>query len=87
MISINNDSRYYCSTTCYPVQKVKYLGFTIDANLKWKNHIINTIGKIKLLFYKFKTNSNILSPATTRPNYTSYDYKYYNIIKHKYITN
>jgi len=48
------------------VQKVKYLGVTIDANLKWQNHIINTTRKIRLLFYKFKTLSNILSPTTMR---------------------
>jgi len=54
VIAISNDSRCNC-TTIYPVQKVKYLGITIDANLKWQDRIINTTRKIRLSFYKFKT--------------------------------
>jgi len=50
LTAISNDSRCNCPTI-YPVQKVKCLGITIDTNLKWQDHIIDTIRKIRLLFY------------------------------------
>jgi len=63
--AISNGSK--CNyTSISSVQKVKYLGITIDAILKWQNHIINTTRKIRLLFFKFKILSNILSPTTMR---------------------
>jgi len=61
----SDDSKCYC-TSIFSVQKIIYLGIIIDANLKCQSHIINTTGKIRLLFYKFKTLSNILSLNTMR---------------------
>lgn len=41
--------------------KLKCLGITIDANLKWDDHIKNMSSKMRLLFYKFITLRNTLA--------------------------
>lgn len=63
--AISNYSKCNC-TTVYPVKKVKYVCITIDANLKWQDHITNTTRKIRLLYHTFKTLINILSITTIR---------------------
>lgn len=53
-----------------PKHKISW--YYYGCYLKWQNHIIHRAGKIRLLFYKFKTLSNILLPTYHENGYHSY---------------
>lgn len=38
---------------------VKYLGITIDSNIKWNAHVNNLVQKLKYLVHKFRDLKNI----------------------------
>jgi len=59
--AINDGSKCKC-TSISSVQKIKYLDITINANLKWQNHIINTAGKLDYYSINFKPLATCYHP-------------------------
>lgn len=43
------------------ISNSKYLGIYIDCHLKWDQHILQTVGKIRKLFYLFKNLREFLN--------------------------
>lgn len=57
---------------CYKITKTdshKFLGVQIDTNLKWENHIINVINRLRKLIHKFYSLRNILHKKLMRSVY------------------
>ena len=57
---------------------IKYLGLTVDNNLKWKSHINNVTRKLRFILYKFYYLRNKVSPDFLRTLYYSWFYSIIN---------
>ena len=65
LINCNSDGlMHFCSTECVQLKctnKVKYLGVSIDENMKWRSHIFLTSARIRRTMHKFHQLKSVLN--------------------------